>query len=126
MKSVMFFLLCSLATACNAQDTLLGNKALAEQQIGQLHDGVLVVRLKTYGKSIAAYRASGQNKLADKLEKNYRITNLFLMKAYLKILDFYRVLFIKADDSRKLVAHEPYIFLNEKLEVDSSIHPQAG
>lgn len=127
MKSFFAIALFSLVSLIGpAQDTLLTNKALADEQIQQLHGGTLVVRLKTYGRSIAAYRTSGKNKLADKLEKNYRIINLFLMKAFLENLNFCKVLFIRADDSRKLVAHQPYIFLNERLKVDSSIAPPAG
>lgn len=126
MKPLFLLLLAFFSAPCVAQDTLLSNKALAAQQILQLHDGTLVVRLKTYSKSVAAYRVSGNNKLADKLEKNYRIINLFLMKGFLENLNFCKVLYIKAEDSRKLIAHQPNIFLNEKLEVDSSISPPTG
>jgi hypothetical protein len=126
MKPFFVLLLSFFCGCCAAQDTLPTNKALAATQINQLHDGTLVVRLKTYSKSVAAYRASGKNKLADKLERNYRIINLFLMKAFLENFFFCKVLFIKAEDSRKLVGHQPYIYLNEKLQTDSTISPPAG
>jgi len=127
MRSALAIALLSLSSlVCPAQDSLLSNKALAEQQIQQLHEGTLVVRLKTYGRSIAAYRTSGKNKLADRLEKQYRIINLFLMKAFLENVNFCKVLFIRADDSRKLVARQPYIFLNEHLKIDSSVAPPTG
>jgi hypothetical protein len=121
MRIIALILFSFLCFTGNGQDTLFSNRAMAERQIIQLHDGYLVVRLKTYDKSIAAYRQAGKNKLANKLEIQYRAINLYLMKAFLENYNFSKVLFIKAQDSRKLVSEHQNIFLNSRLEIDPSI-----
>jgi hypothetical protein len=99
---------------------------MAENQIMQLKTGTLVVRLKTNERSIAAYRASGNTKLADKLAGENRQRNLYLMLAFINQFNFCRVLFIEAQNTRRLLDREDNIYLNGKLQVDSSIKAPKG
>ena len=121
-KGIVILVLGFLSIICYSQEENPSNRQLAEQQIMQLRNGVLVVRLKTNEKSINAYRRSGKTKLADKLEKENLETNLDLMKAFLNYFNFSKVLFIKAKDTRKLIDRQSSIFLNGKFEIDSSIN----
>lgn len=49
------------------------NSSLSKEQINQLKDGALLIRLKTKINSIAALKKIGKNKLAAKVEKIKRI-----------------------------------------------------
>lgn len=118
IKTTIIFLLVSLSTAAVAQT---GQRFVAERQVMLLKNGTLVVRLKTNDKSIEAYRKAGKEKLAKKMELDNRLMNLYLMQSFLYNFDFCKLIFIKAKDTRKLLNHEPGIFLNEELNSDPSI-----
>jgi len=109
--------LCVFASA----QTTSTNRTIATQQIRDLKNGALVVRLKTNDKSIEAYTRSGRNELADKLMEENRIQNQKLMDAFIGFYDFSKVYFIYAKSTNALLKNETGIFLNDKMEVDTSI-----
>jgi hypothetical protein len=102
------------------------NRETAENQIMQLRKGTLVVRLKTNSKSIAAYRAAGKNKLADKLENENRQRNLYFMLAFVNQFTFCPVVFIEAGNTPQLRHHDKNIYLDGRLHVDSTIQGPKG
>lgn len=108
---------CAFASA----QTTSTNRTIATQQIRDLKNGALVVRLKTNDKSIEAYRKSGRNELADKLVEENRIQNQKLADAFRGFFDYCKVYFIYAKSTNALLKGEPYIFLNDTLAVDTTI-----
>jgi hypothetical protein len=120
IKYLAILFLLPIALLSVAQDDP-ANRPLAEKQIANLYNGTLIVRLKFNERSIAAYRDAGQEKLADRLEKENRLNNLQLMKAFLEEFNFCRILFINSSNSKSVIEHAPYIFLDGRLNIDSSI-----
>ncbi len=114
---VCFSVVCVFASA----QTTSTNKTIATQQIKDLKNGALVVRLKTNDRSIEAYRKSGRAELADKLVEENRIQNQKLADAFRSFFDYCKVYFIYAKSTNALLKSEPGIFLNDTLAVDSSI-----
>lgn len=87
-----------------------------------LKNGNLIVRLKSQDRKIMAYRASGNRKLADKLEYELKVFNKDLIKAFINNFNFCNLFFIYPNDYELVrnQIHSGY-FLDENLEVDSSI-----
>lgn len=94
---------------------------LAISQIMQLKDGALVVRLKDAAKSIAAYEEAGRKNVADRMRKEYAKNNLAMYVAFTTQFKFCPVYFIKTKDTRAFIAGKRDIFLNDKLQVDTTI-----
>ena len=120
---VLLLIVCSSVT--KAQDTSLmrkpTNRYTATEEIKALKTGALVVRLKTNDKSIDAYRRSGRTELADKLVAEREAQNLKIAEAFKYHFYFCPVYFIYAKNTDLLLKREPHIFLNEKLQADTSI-----
>jgi len=121
-RLILFLFLALASTTSFGQKPARNETMLAERQIMMLKNGTLVVSLKNNERSIKAYRNAGNEKLASKLELGYREINLNLVKAFLQYYNFSRVLFIYTSDIHRLLDHEPYVFRNENLEIDSSIY----
>ena len=99
----------------------LDNEA-AHNQISELKNGVLLVRLSTSTAKINAYKSIGKEAEAAETEKEQRSINLEIMQAFKRKFDFCRVEFFLATDSRKVREDNlKGIFLDENLNVDSTI-----
>ncbi len=128
MRTQIFalFLTCICTVSVYGQDTLAytrkpTNLYVAAQQLKALKNGALVVRLKTNDKSIAAYRSMGKNELANKIVAEREALNRKISDAFRYNFSFCKVYFIYAKNTDALLKRQPYIFLNENLQVDSSI-----
>lgn len=90
--------------------------------IETLKNGNLIVRLKSQDRKIMAYRAAGNKKFADKLERELFEFNQSMVRAFNENYNFSNVYYIYPDDY-ELVRNEisSGYFLNENLKVDSSI-----
>ncbi len=97
-------------------------RRIAENQIRELRDGALLVRLKTSKPKIEALRKLGYFQEAQEVEKEQRIENLMLMKSFNNYYDFSEVKFFYSEDSRK-IRERNYagVFLNDSLKKDRSI-----
>ena len=90
--------------------------------IQNLKKGALIVRLRINSKKVEAYRNAGNEDLALKLEAQQKEKNLNMLLAFKNNFTFCPVYFIYADDYNKVLAGEKNgYFINESLEVDSSI-----
>ena len=125
LQYLITFLLIICVFAAGAQDSLFNraptNLYVATQQIKALKNGALVVRLKTNDKSIDAYRKAGKNELADKIIAEREALNQKVADAFRYYFSFCKVYFIFAKNTDALLQRQPYIFLNEKLQIDSTI-----
>lgn len=127
MRHIYFILLflLSAASRVTGQDTTFTraptNRYLASEQIKALKLGALVVRLKTNDKSVEAYRRAGQTELADKITIEREKQNQKIAEAFKYYFTFCKVYFIYAKNTESLLKREPKIFLNEKLELDTTI-----
>lgn len=120
---VILLVICSCFV--QAQDTSFmrkpTNRYAATEQIKALRTGALVVRLKTNDKSIEAYRRSGRDELADKIIAERETQNLKIAEAFKYYFTFCKVYFIYAKNTDALVKGDQNIFLNEKLQPDTTI-----
>ncbi|PCJ23275.1 MAG: hypothetical protein COA97_11945 [Flavobacteriales bacterium] len=98
-------------------------KIKAKEQVLQLHDGVLLVRLSTRKKSLAAMRKANKNKLADKTENKLRIKNQKIVNAFRVNFNFCPVYFFYSDYSKYVRNSQldNVMFLNDSLQLDSTI-----
>ncbi len=106
--------------AASAQTTST-NRTIATQQIRDLKNGALVVRLKTNDRSIEAYRKSGRPELADKLTEENKVQNQKLADAFKSFFDFCKVYLIYAKNTNALLQNKQNIFLNDTLALDTTI-----
>jgi hypothetical protein len=103
-------------------DEFSSDKEEAYYHIKALKNGSLVVRLKSQDRKIMAYRASGNEKFADKLERELAAFNKDLVNAFINHFKFCDVFFIEPNDYGLVRNQIPSgYFLDENLEVDSSI-----
>jgi len=93
------------------------------QQINQLHEGSLLIRLKHRKKSIAALRSIGKAKAADKIEDRQRRLNKAIIHAFKERFDFCPVYFFFSDHSQSVMEQqfEQVEFLNPNLSPDKTI-----
>ncbi|MFT7086485.1 MAG: hypothetical protein ACJAV5_002213 [Vicingaceae bacterium] len=97
-------------------------KEMAKKDIVLLKEGALLVRLKTSENTIVALRKAGREKQALKDEKWQLTQNQKRVKAFKTYFDFAPVYFFYSDKSDKVRKGDfEGIFLNEKLELDSTI-----
>lgn len=131
-KIILGLLLVLSSTIGQAQDKTPAKKKIShrkqlritnEQYIRQLHDGALLVRLKTKKNSIAALRKIGNNKLADKLEKQQAELNKAIVAAFSAYFDFCPAYFFFSDYSEAVRTKrmDQVAFLNAELLPDTSI-----
>lgn len=131
-KIIVGFLILLTSTAGLAQDPTemkkkvsfrKQSKMLIKQQINQLHDGALLVRLKTRKNSIAALRKIGKDKLADKIEKRQAAINKDIVSAFQDNFDFCPTYFFFSDFSKDVRERlfDNVEFLNDSLLPDTTI-----
>lgn len=94
----------------------------ARVNLKRLHEGTLLVRLKTEEKKIAALESKGKTELAERTRSLRREQNLRIVDAFQKHYTFSKVVFFFNTDSRKVLEHQwEGIFLDNNLERDPSI-----
>ena len=94
-----------------------------KRQIKELKEGVLLVRLHTNDAVIAKLKSLYEDKARVKKIEEYYQKNLSNYKALSTAYNFSEILFFYGRDSDKVRNGElDNIFLNEKLEIDTSIH----
>ena len=100
------------------------HKANAEKQIKDLRNGALLVRLRTKEKSIKALREVGWYSMADKIEQKQADLNQEIVTAFTYFFDFCPTYFFYSHHSNNIKnkEFEKVEFLNEKMELDTSIH----
>lgn len=98
-------------------------KRNAIEQIQGLHDGVLLVRLKTRKPTIEALKERGQAEKAAKLEENQKRLNHNIIAAFKANFDFCPVYFFYSNYTKQVKSGDlaSVEFLNEDLMVDNSI-----
>lgn len=125
--SIVLFSLIVLFTSVNAQtdeQIYESDRQAAFAQIMGLKDsGAIVLRLILHKKNADLYRQAGNTKLADKLEKDLRLSNKTLALSFLdESFNFCPVYVIEsADYGRVLNGQESGYFLDKNLNIDSSI-----
>jgi len=97
----------------------------AHEQISELKDGVLLVRLFTKTKGIESLRKKGAAARANQIEQEVKAHNLNIVKAFEEVFSFSKVAFFFSDDSEAVKSGDfgQVSFLNENLEVDTSVNP---
>jgi hypothetical protein len=112
------------AVSQQADETMLAkSKEIAKQQIKNLKNGALLVRLMTKSNSISALRARGDNYTADKIEKKQTEINVRIVTAFRVEFDFCPVYFFYSDYTQfvKDKQLDGVVFVNDSLQPDSSI-----
>lgn len=95
----------------------------AGEQINQLKNGALLVRLQTKNKSISALRKNGNDKLADKIETEQKSRNMEIVSAFKAGFNFCPVYFFFSDDSQNIRERQfdKVVFLSKSLLPDTTI-----
>ncbi len=127
LKTLLIVSLVSFSSSLIAQKS---EKAILElksahEQISNLKDGVLLVRLFTKSKGIEAYRRKGATSQADKIERAVKSRNINIVQAFKKEFSFCKVAFFFSDQSEavKTGNFDQITFLNDSLELDASVKP---
>lgn len=95
----------------------------AEAEIKQLHAGILLVRLKTSNNKIKALKQVGLLERASEVANKQVIINKKIVQAFNNYFTFCPVVFFNDTSSRRVLAKDySNIFLNDNLEIDTSIH----
>ncbi len=95
----------------------------AKEQIEQLKNGALLVRLKTKSTAINALRKAGKNVQADEVEKQQALFNLNIIDAFKTKFNFCPTYFFYSDysDNVKEKQFDKVVFLNDSLKPDPTI-----
>ena len=95
----------------------------SKQQINQMQNGALLIRLKTRKNSITALRKGGQNKKADKIEKKQAKYNMEIVNGFKTEFDFCPTYYFYSDYSQEAIdgQFDKIEFLNDSLQYDSTI-----
>jgi hypothetical protein len=98
-------------------------QASTKEQIIQLKNGALLVRLKTRTNAITALRKIGKNVQADVVEKQQAEFNLNIIDAFKKNFNFCPTYFFYSDysDNIKEKQFDKVTFLNDSLRPDPTI-----
>lgn len=95
---------------------------VAYNQISELKNGVLLVRLSTSTAQINALKSRGRTEEADKIGAKQRQVNREIVDAFRSKFDFCRVEFFYSFNSQKVrEGNLKGVFLDEKLNTDSTI-----
>lgn len=98
------------------------DEELADKQILELHEGALLVRLKTYMQVIESLEKEGRDNESESLKIQRDEENKELIAAFRKYYKFSEVYFFNSYDSEKVRAGLlENIFLNDELQPDSTI-----
>jgi hypothetical protein len=97
--------------------------ATAKEQIYQLKEGALFVKLKTRKNSILALRNIGKDNLADRIENEQKGENINIISAFRNNFNFCPIFFFYSDYSSNIVEKQfdQVIFLNDSLKADTTI-----
>jgi hypothetical protein len=98
------------------------DRTSAFEDIKALKNGALIVRLRTNSKKVDAYRSAGNESLALKLEEQLIERNRNMLLGFKQNFNFCSVYFIYSNDYKYLLeGRRSGYFVNDKLEIDSSI-----
>lgn len=99
------------------------NVSISKEQINQLKNGALLIRLKTKMNSIAALKKIGKNKLAAKVEKNQADYNLSIISAFRANFNFCPTYFFFSGFSTNIRERQfnKVVFLNDSLLPDTTL-----
>jgi hypothetical protein len=109
------------AIVAQLKKEIINERIRASQTLRNLIDGSVIVRLKTNQKSIDAYRKNGRNDIADKIEIDRRVQNEKIYSAFVNHFRFCKVYFIYAKDTKALLDSNQKVFLNRRLEYDTTL-----
>jgi len=124
MKNIITILFFFVNTIAFSQKNNISDVKKARKQIVALKEnGALVIRLHLSKKKINLYRKAGKTKLADKLQEELDNNNYFIALAFQdSTFTFCPVYVIDTKDYGRIINGEKSgFFLNENMEVDSSI-----
>ena len=94
----------------------------SNQQILQMKNSVLLVRLKTSANTIAALRKIGDEDEANEVMKKQIIENKLIIKEFKENFDFCNVRFFYNNRSRDIKKNKfDNVFLDDSLQIDNSI-----
>ena len=93
----------------------------ASQTLRDLRNGAVIIRLKASQKNAEAYRKAGQIEIAERIENDRKKQNEKIFWAFTEQFLFSKVLFIYASETDSFLRGKKGLFLNEKLEHDSTI-----
>ncbi len=122
MKFILYLLIIPIIGL--SQNTINhSKKAITKQQINQLHDGALLVRLITKKNAITTLRNMGNHKLADEKESEQITLNKTIIYAFRNHFNFCPVYFFYSDYTEAIKNNKlnDIIFLNDSLNLDPKI-----
>lgn len=98
-------------------------KALMTEQIKQLKNGVLLVRLQTKANTIAALQKIGKNALAAKIKEDQLSFNKKIVAAFKKKFTFCPAYFFYSNYSEMILSGQldAVVFLDDSLQTDPTI-----
>ena len=105
----------------NLDEDTVKERDRASQTLRSLRNGAVIIRLKTSPKSVAAYRKAGQVEIAERIENDRRKQNEKIFWAFTEQFLFSKVLFIYSSETDSFLKGKQGVFLNEKLEHDTTI-----
>jgi hypothetical protein len=106
----------------NGDDTYLTKLDQARFLINDIKAKGIIVRLKTDKERVAAYRRSGNNKVADDIEYKDKNINLLLMYSFVTQWSYCPLYFMEAQNTSKLILHDTLIAKTFDLQRDTSIY----
>lgn len=117
----------SQAATTPRKETKRSKTQTARQQINDLHDGVLLVRLQTRKNTIDALRRNGREKEAKQAELQQGELNKTIISALRNNFDFCPVYFFYSDYTPQVVQKQldQVVFLNDSLQPDPAIKVSA-
>lgn len=104
MKPFIYFIL-FLVLLSSCQSYRL-RRATAGEQIEQLKNGVLLVRLRTLEGKAAALQEIGQDEEALKVEKEQELQNKYIMRGFSQLFDFCPVYFFYSTHAKQVRAQD--------------------
>lgn len=127
LKILLFLFLfsCSFSLIAQKSEKAILELKTAHEQISELKDGVLLVRLFTKRKGIESLRKSGAGARASQIEQEVKAHNLNITMALKKEYSFSKITFFFSDDTEAVKSgnFDQVFFLNENLEADTSVNP---
>lgn len=127
MKNILFLFFLIPLTSFSQENNSVNSReqriADSKQQIQELHESVLLVRLSTKKTSINALRKVGRKELAQKIEEKQKTRNQEIINSFRAHFDFCPVYFFYSDYSKYIINNQldSVLFLNDKLEITPSI-----
>ena len=125
LKYFSLFLILFLNFDAAAQNLMKRRNArkISIEQIKNLKEGALIVRLKTKKSVIDAYKNAGKHNIANKIEEEIVIENAEIVNAFINGFDFCPVYFIYSFDSDLVFKKdfENIVFINQSMIPDVKI-----